>query len=74
MDTSFIKTAFRQSMISKLLIINIAVFLFISVAGVLFYLFGLQGYMDNLAVKYFAQKKYILSDFPISYQKGGGIP
>lgn len=54
MDTSFIKTAFRQSMISKLLIINIAVFLFISVAGVLFYLFGLQGYMDNLAVKYFA--------------------
>ena len=41
-------------MVGKLLIINIAVFLFISVADILFFLFGMQGYMEYLAVKYFA--------------------
>ncbi len=54
MDTNFIKAAFRQSVISKLLIINIVIFLFVSVADILFYLFGMQGYMEYLAVKYLA--------------------
>jgi membrane associated rhomboid family serine protease len=51
---SFIKASFQSSMVSKLLIINIAVFLFVSVSDVLFYLFGMQGYMEYLAVKFLA--------------------
>ena len=54
MDNSFIKTAFKSSMVGKLLIINIAVYLFISVADILFFLFGMPGYMEYLSVKYLA--------------------
>ena len=54
MNNSFVKTYFQSSILAKLIVINIGVFLLISVADVLFYLFGMQGYMEYLSVKFLA--------------------
>lgn len=62
---SNLKTLFQQSMLNKLLMINIGIYLLIAVSNILFYLCGMGqanvGYADYIVLKYLAVPAYLPS-------------